>query len=136
MRVFTVQEATRTLPLVKNIVHDVLEIGKELRRIVYSRGEEADSFNEYVEKNYKLRQYINELEELGCVYKDYDFSIGIVDFPAVIHGREVFLCWRSDEERLEFYHGVHEGFAQRKSIPEELLYEDNQLSSDSIKEIS
>ncbi len=123
MRVFDLQAANKTLPLVKSIVRDILQCGQELRRLVFQYGEISDSLPEYKALNEQLRSYIIELEELGCVYKDYDFSIGLVDFPALIDSTEVFLCWRSDEDRIEHYHGIQEGFAQRRAIPEELHYE-------------
>ncbi len=130
MRVFDLQSANKTLPLVKAIVKDILFAGQELRRLVFQHGQNSDSLPEYVEMNDRLHRYILELEELGCVYKDYDFSVGLVDFPALIDSREVFLCWRSDEERIEHYHGIQEGFVNRKSIPEDLQYEYNDAGSD------
>ena len=68
-----------------------------------------------------IETLITELEELGCYYKDWNFSIGLVDFPSIIDGRKVLLCWRSDEEELQFYHGYEEGFAGRKPIPDQYL---------------
>ena len=62
-----------------------------------------------------------ELEELGCYFKDWDFKVGLVDFPAKIEGEEVFLCWKSDEETLGWYHPIEGGFQERKPIPEHLL---------------
>ncbi len=122
MRVFDVQSATNTLPLVRSIVKDILSTGQELRRLVFNYGQISDSLPEYSSMNHQLHQYILELEELGCIYRDYDFSVGLVDFPALINANEVFLCWRSDEDFIEYYHGVREGYSQRKSIPEELRY--------------
>ena len=123
MRVFDIQSANKTLPLVRSIVKDILATGQEIRRLVFQHGDKTDSREDYTALNEQLRSYITELEELGCIYKDYEFSIGLVDFPALIDAQEVFLCWRSDEDRIEYYHGVSEGFAQRKSIPEDLYYE-------------
>jgi hypothetical protein len=42
----------------------------------------------------------------------------MVDFPAIIDGKDVLLCWKSDEEDITFYHEVEAGFAGRKLIPE------------------
>ena len=64
---------------------------------------------------------LDEFEQLGCFYKDWNFEFGLVDFPAIIDGEEVFLCWKSDEETLGWYHPVEEGFSARKAIPEHLL---------------
>ncbi len=47
--------------------------------------------------------------------------MGLVDFPAVIGGEEVFLCWKSDEDKLLYYHEADSGFAGRKLIPENYL---------------
>jgi hypothetical protein len=66
----------------------------------------------------EINGYMKELEEIGCYYKDWNFSIGLVDFPSIMNGEEVFLCWRSDEEDITFYHDIEEGYAGRKSIPE------------------
>jgi hypothetical protein len=42
--------------------------------------------------------------------------MGLVDFPAMIDGEEVLLCWRSDEPEVLYYHGLEDGFAGRKKI--------------------
>ena len=65
-----------------------------------------------------MENYIEELNEIGCHYRDWDFMIGLVDFPALINGKETCLCWRSDEENITHFHGVDEGYAGRKIIPE------------------
>jgi hypothetical protein len=66
----------------------------------------------------ELRQAIGEIEALGGVVKD--LGTGLVDFPG--HGpgehreRVVNLCWRYGEAAVEFWHGMDEGFAQRKPL--------------------
>ncbi|MBZ0178552.1 MAG: DUF2203 domain-containing protein [Melioribacteraceae bacterium] len=118
---FTPREANKTLPLVKQIVRDILERGFEIKTI-------ADSLNGRIEGNEEIeslfsqiQSYMDELKELGCYYKDWNFSVGLVDFPSIIDEQEVFLCWRSDERAITHYHGMHEGYAGRKRIPGELL---------------
>ena len=59
-----------------------------------------------------------EVEELGCTYRDWSFSLGLVDFPAQIDGEDVYLCWRSDERDVRYYHGLLEGYAGRRLIPQ------------------
>lgn len=115
---FTPEEAKKTLPLVKKIVKDILDCGYQIRTITESM------VNENPEDNTEVRKLINdvnyfmkELEEIGCYYKDWNFSVGLVDFPAIIDGREVYLCWRSDEDDILYYHGIEEGYAGRKLIP-------------------
>ena len=60
-------------------------------------------------------------EDIGFSYRDWNFFMELVDFPSLIDGREVCLCWRSDEETLRYYHEMDEGFPGRKLIPETLL---------------
>ena len=62
----------------------------------------------------QLRQGLQDIQELGCVVKDLD--MGLLDFPAVRNGTEVYLCWRVGEERIDYWHGVDEGFAGRKPL--------------------
>jgi hypothetical protein len=67
----------------------------------------------------KLRSAIEEVQETGCVIKDLD--IGLVDFPTLLRGVEVYLCWKLGEPAIEFWHGVEEGFRGRKSIDQDFL---------------
>ena len=109
-RLFTRQEAESTLPLVRQIVADVLETARKIREL----GKDHDDFPRLQSE---LEENMLELESMGCFYKDWSFTVGLVDFPAVIDGKTVFLCWRSDEEHLAWYHSVDEGFAGRKALP-------------------
>ena len=45
-----------------------------------------------------------------------DLSRGLVDFPAIIGGKEVFLCWEQGEEDIEFWHELDAGFAGRERL--------------------
>lgn len=118
IKYFTPQEANRTLPLVRKIVKDILDYSYEIKTITDSAGGEIDNNPEVHSLISQLKGFMNELEEIGCYYKDWNFSIGLVDFPAIIDGEEVFLCWRSDEEKILYYHGINEGFRGRKLIPD------------------
>ena len=68
-----------------------------------------------------LDELFEEIESLGCYYKDWNFTVGLVDFPAKINGRDVMFCWRSDEDRISFFHDEESGYAGRRPIPKELL---------------
>jgi hypothetical protein len=45
-----------------------------------------------------------------------DIATGLLDFPALVGGREVWLCWRSGEPGIGFWHGQDEGFAGRRPL--------------------
>ena len=45
-----------------------------------------------------------------------DLDRGLLDFPAIIGGKEVFLCWEQDEEDVEFWHDLDAGYAGRERL--------------------
>jgi hypothetical protein len=45
-----------------------------------------------------------------------DITRGLVDFPAIIGGKEVFLCWESDEDDIEFWHDLETGYGGREKL--------------------
>lgn len=118
---FTPKEANKTLPLVKKIVKDILNNAKQIKYYVETLGQEAENNVIVLALAEEINSYMNELEEIGCSYKDWSFELGLVDFPSVIDNKEVLLCWRSDEDSIKYYHGLFEGFIGRKLIPDEYL---------------
>lgn len=120
IKYFTPQEANKRLPLVKQITADILSRAKALRAIVEkNQGQEWPPEANVLQE--EINEYMRELERLGCFYKDWNFEIGLVDFPAKLNGLEVLLCWKSDEKNIRWYHPLDEGYAGRKLIPENLL---------------
>ena len=95
--VFTIEDANRTLPLVRSIVGDVADRWSDLVRV---REEYGNSSPEHDRIMRELAEYIQELKAIGCHLKD--FEKGLVDFPAVIKGKEVFLSWQLGEEEISF----------------------------------
>ena len=110
------------LPLVRRIVEDILKMGRHIRSLSaeIKQPEKNPDINRLMDQ---LDEFFEELEALGCSYKDWNFEAGLVDFPAIIHGREVFLCWQSNEKDVRYYHDAESGFAGRSLIPQELLTE-------------
>lgn len=45
-----------------------------------------------------------------------DLERGLIDFPAFVGGKEVFLCWEQDEEEVEFWHDIDSGYAGREKL--------------------
>jgi hypothetical protein len=67
----------------------------------------------------RLRAAIEQVQEIGCLIKDLD--IGLIDFPTVYQGTEVYLCWKLGEPAIEYWHGVDEGYRGRKPIDQDFL---------------
>jgi hypothetical protein len=117
---FTPQEANLTLPLVKQIVGDILASAGQVKALLAS-GVGPHNQIQYDKLIAGVEDLTKELEDLGCFFKDWNFEKGLVDFPALIDGKEVFLCWHSDEPQVRWYHGLEDGFHGRRQIPDHLL---------------
>ncbi|MGO8813698.1 MAG: DUF2203 domain-containing protein, partial [Terriglobia bacterium] len=61
-----------------------------------------------------LVEVINRIQDSGVLVKDLD--AGLVDFPSLLDGEEIYLCWKLGEAHIDFWHGIDEGFAGRKPI--------------------
>jgi hypothetical protein len=55
-----------------------------------------------------------QLERIDIVVRDLER--GLVDFPALIDGREVYLCWLLDEPTITHWHAIESGFAGRQPL--------------------
>jgi hypothetical protein len=62
----------------------------------------------------ELRESMLELRGLEVVLRDLDR--GLVDFPALREGREVYLCWQEGEDEIGFWHEPGAGFAGRRPL--------------------
>ncbi len=67
----------------------------------------------------RLKSAVESIQELGVLVKDLD--AGLIDFPTLFRGNEVYLCWRLGEDDLQFWHGVNEGFAGRRPIDDDFI---------------
>jgi hypothetical protein len=62
----------------------------------------------------QVRGMLGVLERLGLVIRDLDR--GLIDFPAILEGREAYLCWQAGEDEIGFWHGLEDGFAGRRPL--------------------
>ncbi|TAM80393.1 MAG: DUF2203 family protein [Acidobacteria bacterium] len=62
----------------------------------------------------RIVETISRIQETGCLVKDIDQ--GLIDFPSIIEGQEALLCWKQGESRIEYWHGLEDGFAGRKRL--------------------
>ncbi len=121
---FTVDEANATLPLVRLIVRDITTLAQALReqhrlvtRLQDEAGSEADldaAVAELERVRDQMRAYEQELAQLHVELKDY--LTGLIDFPARMDGREVYLCWRLGEPEVAHWHELNAGFAGRQKL--------------------
>jgi hypothetical protein len=134
-RLFTPEEVNRLIPRLTELLDTGMEryrqavalqerLREDRARVAAPGGERIDG-HEWKARAERLdglgievRQVLQEIQALGGVVKDLE--TGLVDFPGHAPGgprdRVVNLCWRYGEEAVEFWHGMDEGFAQRKPL--------------------
>ena len=133
-RLFTVEEANATLPLVKAITLDLQRLAQDLlerqqRLDSLGKGrkpDQSDPYQDEVEQiqadlesdSKQLEAYVEELRELGAEPKG--LAEGLVDFPAMIDGRIVYLCWKLGESEIRHWHEIDAGFSSRQPLAEEV----------------
>ena len=61
-----------------------------------------------------LRDSLHELQANGVVLRDLDR--GLVDFPALREGEEIYLCWEEGEDEIGFWHDTESGFGGRQPL--------------------
>lgn len=128
IRIFTVEEAERTLPLLRRILSDLrveYDVWREAlasyevlaagTRVETGESEELISARTSVTTAAdRINGFLLELEAIGCQFKG--FEEGLVDFYALRDDRLVYLCWRLGEEHITHWHEVDAGFAGRQPI--------------------
>ena len=121
MKFFTPKEANLRLPYIRQIVDDILVKGKRLQAFAILPHQTLQIQQEGGQLELEINALMKELEGIGCYFKDWNFEIGLVDFPAIIHGKEVLLCWRSDEPAVEWFHDFEGGYSGRMPITKDLV---------------
>ncbi len=120
IKFFMPEEANRALSLVRQIARDILYNKFQIQTIIASLGgnnEETERNKEIKKFSEEIKHFKDELAEIGCIYRDFKTSVCLIDFPAIIDGKEVFLCWSSNEDSVAYYHPINGGYNMRKPIP-------------------
>ena len=65
----------------------------------------------------RVGERVEAIAEMGALLKDIE--TGLVDFPTLRHGHEVYLCWRLGEPRIAWWHEIEAGFAGRQPLEDE-----------------
>ena len=135
-RRFTLAEAQSLIPRVDGLLRDAVSLKSDYQQaervietiaqrvalmggMLVNREQVIDAKHRRDELGAKLRAAVEQVQEFGCVVKDLD--TGLIDFPSLLRGEEVYLCWKLGEPKIAFWHGVDEGFRGRKAIDQDFL---------------
>jgi len=135
-RYFTLQQAEKLLPEVESALRDAIILKQEHReaeqqlraateRVMMLGGVDLDrnAFRDQRSRRdasaLRLKEIVERIHELGCLVKDLD--TGLVDFPTLLHGQEVYLCWKLGESGIGYWHKVEDGYRGRQIINQDFV---------------
>ncbi len=136
-RFFDLDEAAETLPELRGILTRLRDQRAELIRLrdeVLERQEAVEAGGESgggasrAEDAAELRRVrlrmqgvidqmqagVARIDELGITLRDIE--TGLVDFPALVNGRQIWLCWRLGEAGIDWWHDLSTGFESRRAL--------------------
>jgi hypothetical protein len=134
-RTFTLEEAHALLPILESLLRTAID-GKKLIEAVDTELQEvahrvflnggtllkivalARRKAERQKALQRVKDAVAEIHATGVQVKDLD--IGLLDFPCVVSGEIVLLCWKLGESKITHWHSTTEGFAGRKLIDERI----------------
>jgi hypothetical protein len=122
-RYFTLDEANQTLEAIRPMMEEI----RSIRKTILARQPEAWPAIQQAAGNggghaasllalgvTRLDDLMHAIQDTGALIKD--INTGLLDFPALRGGHEVYLCWRVGEPRIDYWHEIEAGFAGRQPI--------------------
>jgi hypothetical protein len=119
---YTRDEARALLPKIRKWLKRLVALREEIER----REEElkklsapgkdlgGPAINHWVKAMAEVKSVLLEFHHRDIQIKDLDR--GLIDFPAILDDKEVFLCWEQDEEDIEFWHDLDAGYPGRERL--------------------
>jgi len=119
---YTRDEARALLPQIRQWLKRLSGLREQLREhdqrlaSLLAGGNDAGGVmaNQGVHTLADIKETLGEFQKREIQIKDLDR--GLIDFPAILRDKEVFLCWEQDEEDIEFWHDLHSGYAGRERL--------------------
>ena len=119
---YTREEANALLPQIRVWLVELNRLREELHRFekrlsgMTGQGNDigGETVNNWIRALADMQATLAEFQRREIFIKDIER--GLLDFPAIIGGKEVFLCWESDEEAVEFWHDLETGFGGRERL--------------------
>ncbi|MBN8654430.1 MAG: DUF2203 domain-containing protein [Anaerolineae bacterium] len=122
-RYYTPREANNLLEIVRPMVGELVRIGERIRENqpeLWAVAEKSagnggnPALSKMLPDFDRLDSILHQLQDMRIEIKD--ISIGLIDFPGVKDGREICLCWKYNEDSIQFWHEIEAGFAGRQPI--------------------
>jgi hypothetical protein len=120
---YTVEEARGLLPQIRQWLEQMRHLERTIEEdgatisLQLKSGADlgGDRVNRFVRSQGDYIELVIQFREREIQIKD--LQRGLIDFPAIIGGKEVFLCWEQDEDDIEHWHDLDTGFQGREKLP-------------------
>lgn len=119
-RLYTVQEANELLPFLAPTLVELREKFEEAAHIKRKMATASRSNgwstarDEWTSKLARVDELMDRINEWGIQLRD--IHTGLVDFPGIREGEEIWLCWRLGEPEVAYWHSRDEGFGGRRPL--------------------
>lgn len=125
---FNLEEANTMIPHMEMAVEKMQRLCSRMREKVGLLAQEGHPAHAQLRPGLRplfadMAQTVQSIEKQGGVFKGV--ALGLVDFPAVLNGEEVYLCWQYGEKEIAYYHKRTAGFSVRQPLeaqPRKLQY--------------
>lgn len=132
-RYFTRESAEALLPRIEPLLREIqalrteqgtsaqraADLGERVKsngHLPHASTDEASATSMQVREHMAAR--LEQINALGVLVKDLD--TGLIDFPTLRDGHEVYLCWKlGEDERIQWWHEIEDGFAGRQPLDPE-----------------
>lgn len=119
---YTLEEARALLPQIREWLASISVLRVRIEQ--YDKAGEGhlasgcdaggDDVNRWITAVAELKQVLTEFQSREIQIKDMER--GLIDFPAIIAGKEVFLCWEKAEDDIEYWHDLDSGYTGREAL--------------------
>ena len=119
-RYYTPLEANTLLEIVRPMVGELVKIGERIRAhqpeiwsvVEKSAGNGGNpALSKMLPDFDRLDAILHRLQDMSIEVKD--LASGLIDFPALKDGREIYLCWKYNEGLVQFWHEIEAGCGHR-----------------------
>src|SRR5688572_28238915 len=119
---YTREEARALLPQIRVWLDQLIFARRELQKLdaklekALGLGDDlgGEMVNQWVRTICQCRDILQRFAKREIQIKDLDR--GLIDFPAFVGGKEVFLCWEKGEEDVEYWHDLDTGYGGRERL--------------------
>ena len=143
-RLFTVEQANATLPLVSRIVSDLVQLARDVserseRLSLLLAGREAPRGDDLYEEelaqsgdqlagdHQQLREYVDELLDIGI--EPTSAIEGLVDYTSIVDGRIAYLCWKLGDPEVLYWHDLDDDCMDRRPLDSHVTAENQPVGA-------